>query len=155
MTETPEATGIVVNNGKRLMSLDEMARAMPGMDSLMAEISSRAGCLYHAARAGNWALAGYYCRTLGKHLDLAGFVRPRYAEAITEFLSVDYAPVRRAINEQDGDAFEAAWADLVERVNHWHAKFGKHYIVWRTPQRAPADLDLTPGITRPQQRSRR
>ena len=75
-----DADEILVNNGKRTMSLNELARTTPGMDLLMVEIGYRAGCLYHAAKAGNWRLAGYFCRTLGKHLDSAAFVRPKYAE---------------------------------------------------------------------------
>jgi hypothetical protein len=135
---------ILVNNGKRLMTLDELARSMPGMDRLMVEISHRATCLYHAAKAGNWQLAGYFCRTLGKHLDNAAFVRPKYADAMAEFLSVDYAPVRKAIGDEDWAAFATAWSHLVARVNHWHDEFGKDYIVWKTPEQPPADLDLTP-----------
>jgi hypothetical protein len=138
---------ILVNNGKRTMSLNELARTLPGMDRLMVEIGHRAGCLYHAAKAGNWQLAGYFCRTLGKHLDNAAFVRPKYAESMTEFLTVDYGPVRKAIGNEDWPAFEAAWAHLVERINHWHEEYGKDYIVWKTPAQPPVDLDLTPART--------
>ena len=138
------ADEILVNNGKRLMTLDELARAMPGMDKLMVEIGYRAGCLFHAAKAGNWPLAGYFSRTLGKHLDQAAFVRPKYAEAMAEFLAVDYAPVRKAISDESWSSFEAAWTHLVDRVNHWHDEFGKAYIVWKTPEIPPPDIDLTP-----------
>ncbi len=135
---------ILVNNGKRMLTLDELAQTTPGMDRLMAEIGQRAGHLYHAAHAGNWPLAGYFCRTLGKHLSTSAFVRPKYDEAMAEFLERDYAPVRDAISAEDPAAFEAAWAGLVERINHWHQHFGKGYVVWRTPADPPADLDLTP-----------
>jgi hypothetical protein len=138
------ADEILVNNGKRTMTLNELARATPGMDRLMVEIGYRAGCVYHSAKAGNWKLAGYFCRTLGKHLDSAAFVRPKYAESMAEFLSVDYAPVRKAIGAEDWDAFDAAWSHMVERVNHRHDEFGKDYIVWKTPADPPPDLDLTP-----------
>jgi hypothetical protein len=135
---------IVVNNGKRLLTLDELAQTQPGMDRLMAEIGDRAWRLYHAGHAGNWPLAGYFCRTLGKHLRMSAFVRPKYADAMDEFLETDFAPVRDAISAGDGPAFEEAWRHLVERINHWHEHFGKGYIVWRTPDAPPPDLDLTP-----------
>ena len=144
MTQPRAADEILVNNGKRLMTLDELARTTPGMDRLMVEIGYRAGCLYHSAKAGNWPLADYYCRTLGKHLDQSAFVRPKYADAMAEFLGVDYAPVRKAIADEDAAAFDAAWQHVVVRINHWHEEFGKGYIVWKTPEHPPPDLDLTP-----------
>jgi hypothetical protein len=139
-----DADELLVDNGKRTLTLNELARLQPGMDQLMAQIAERARRLYFAATGGNWAAAGYFCRTLAKHLKQAAFSRPKYAEAMAEFLETDYAPVREAINAEDGPAFEAAWAHLVQRVNAWHEHFGKGYIVWRTPDSPPPDLDLTP-----------
>jgi hypothetical protein len=114
------------------------------MDRLMVEIGYRAGCLYHSAKAGNWPLADYYCRTLSKHLDQSAFVRPKYAESMAAFLNDDFAPIRAAIKNEDGDSFEAAWTTMVERINHYHDEFGKPYIVWKTPAAPPPDIDLTP-----------
>ncbi|HEV2891516.1 MAG TPA: hypothetical protein VGX28_14180 [Frankiaceae bacterium] len=139
-----EADEIVVDNGKRTMTLNELARSQPGMDRLMAEIAERARRLYYAATYGNWPAAGYFCRTLGKSLRDSAFSRPKYAEAMAEFLDVDYAPVRQAVGDQDGEAFRAAWEHLVTRINHWHETFGKGYLVYRTPDAPPPDLDLRP-----------
>jgi hypothetical protein len=138
------ADQIVVDNGKRSMTLTELARSQPGMDRLMAEIAERARALYWAGRLGNWPAAGYFCRTLGKQLRASAFSRPKYAEAMEEFLDADYGPVRDAIASHDQAAFDAAWAHLVERVNHWHEHFGKGFLVYRTPDAPPPDLDLTP-----------
>jgi hypothetical protein len=139
-----DADRIVVDNGKRSMTLNELARSQPGMDRLMAEIAERARRLYYAATLGNWPAAGYFCRTLAKHLRDSAFSRPKYAEAIATFLEVDYAPVRDAVQARDAAAFTAAWAGLVERVNHWHGEFGKGYLVYKTPDTPPPDLDLAP-----------
>jgi hypothetical protein len=135
---------ILVNNGKRLMTLDELARTTPGMDKLMVEIGYRAGCLYHSAKARNWPLADYFCRTLGKHLDQSAFVRPKYAESMAKFLKEDFGPIRKAIKDESEEAFDAAWSQLVVRINDYHDEFGKDYIVWKTPEFPPPDLDLTP-----------
>ena len=140
---------IVVNNGKRDMTLDQLARSQPGMDRLMAEIAERARRLYFAVQHDNWPLAGYFCRTLGKHLSASAFSRPKYADAMEPFLGDDYAPVRAAIAAEDRAAFDAAWDTLVERVNHWHEHFGKGYLVYRTPDTPPPDLDLTPRARQP------
>lgn len=139
-----EADRIVVDNGKRSMTLNELARSQPGMDRLMAEIAERARRLYYAATLGNWPAAGYFCRTLSKSLRDSAFSRPKYAEAMAEFLDVDYAPLREAVGNADGEAFRAAWDHVVERVNHWHEEFGKGYLVYKTPDTPPPDLDLRP-----------
>ena len=139
-----DADELLVDNGKRTLTLNELARLSPGMDRLMAEIAERARRLYYAASAGNWPAAGYFCRTLTKHLKESAFSRPKYAEAMAAFLEVDYAPVRDAVTARDGEAFARAWEGLVERVNHWHREFGVGYLVYRTPDTPPPDLDLTP-----------
>jgi hypothetical protein len=139
-----EADEILVDNGKRSMTLNELARSQPGMDRMMAEIAERARRLYYAATAGNWPAAGYFCRTLAKHLRESAFSRPKYAEAMATFLDVDYAPVRDAIGAKDTEAFQRAWDGLVVRINHWHEEFGKGYLVYKTPDTPPPDLDLTP-----------
>ena len=145
MDDAPRsADEILVNNGKRTLTLNELARSMPGMDRLMVEIGYRAGCLYHAAKAGNWKLAGYFCRTLGKHLDHAAFVRPKYAESMAEFLSVDYAPVRKAIGDEDWDAFEGAFHEMVGAANAYHEIYDKEFLRWKIPSEPPPDLDFTP-----------
>ena len=139
---------ILVSNGKRTMTLDELAKHQPGLDVLMAQIADRAARLYYAGRAGNWPLAAYFGRTLAKHLQRAAFLRPKYDEAIGAFLAEDYAPVRAALDARDSAAFELAWAHMVERVNHWHDAYGKGYLVWRTPTTPPPDLDFTPQTSR-------
>lgn len=138
-----DADELLVDNGKRAMTLNELARLQPGMDRLMAEIAERARRLYFAASAGNWQAAAYFCRTLTKHLKQSAFSRPKYAEAMETFLSLDYAPVRDAVNNRDAAAFAAAWAALVDRVNHWHREFGVGYLVYKTPDTPPPDLDFS------------
>jgi hypothetical protein len=50
------------------------------------------------------------------------------------------------LKARDPDAFETAYAGMVDRANHYHDVFGKPYIVWRTPSNPPDDLDLTAGM---------
>ena len=140
-----DADELRVDNGKRTMTLNELARLQPGMDQLMVEIAERARRLYFAASAGNWPAAGYFWRTLTKHLRQSAFSRPKYAEAMETFVENDCAPLRDAIGNRDAERFEAAWHALVERINHWHHEFGVGYLVYRTPDAPPPDLDLRPA----------
>ena len=135
-----------VNNGKRDLTIDELARQQPGMDRLMAEVGPRVHRMYYAARAGNWPLAAYFSKSVVKQLRLSVESRPRYGPEMSAYLEQDYAPVTAAIKAGDAAAFEAAYAAMVERANALHGTFGKPYIAWRTPDRPPEDLDLTAGM---------
>jgi hypothetical protein len=135
----------VVNNGKRELTLDQLALMQPGMDRLMAEVGPRAHRLYYAAAAGNWRLADYFFRSLVKQLRLCATSRPKYDADMTAYVDEDCAPVRDAIRSRDLDAFESAYRRMIERANHYHDVFGKPYIVWVLPPTAPDDLDFAAG----------
>ena len=135
----------VVSNGKRAISVDELALMQPGMDRLMAEVGPRTHRLYYAGKAGNWRLADYFFRSMVKQLRLCATSRPKYDEEMKAFVDDDCMPVRDAIRDRDGDRFETAYQHMVDRANHYHEVFGKPYIKWVTPANPPEDLDLTAG----------
>ncbi|MDT7573597.1 MAG: hypothetical protein QOE05_3771 [Actinomycetota bacterium] len=137
----------LVNNGKRDLTIEELARMQPGMDRLMAEVGPRVHRMYYAAKAGNWPLAAYFCKSVVKQLQLSVQSRPKYDPEMTDYLRDDYAPVSAAIKAQDAEAFEAAYSTMIDRANELHVVFGKPYIAWRTPDQPPDDLDLTAGMT--------
>lgn len=136
----------VVNNGKRDLTLDELASMQPGMDRLMAELTPRMQGLYHAARAGNWPLAAYFYKSVVKQLRLSVQARPKYDPEMTAYIAADCEPVRQAIKAGDAAAFEAAYDVMVRRANDYHVHFGKPFIRWVTPTEPPAGLDLTAGL---------
>ena len=136
----------VVSNGKRELSLDELALMQPGMDRLMAEVGPRAHRLYYAGKAANWRLADYFFTSLVKQLRLCATSRPKYDTDMTAYLDEDCAPVRDAIRNRDAQAFERAYERMIERANHYHEVFGKPYIKWVTPASPPEDLDVSAGV---------
>ena len=137
----------VVSNGKRDLTIDELARQQPGMDRLMAEVGPRVHRLYYAAKAGNWPLAAYFAKSAAKQLALSAESRPKYEPEMTAYLREDFEPVTQAIKAQDGPAFDSAYAVMVDRANVLHGEFGKPFLVWKTPATAPEDLDLRAGMT--------
>jgi hypothetical protein len=137
----------LVNNGKRDLTLDELAKQQPGMDRLMAEVGPRVHRMYYAAKAGNWQLAAYFCKSVVKQLKLSVDSRPKYDPEMTAYLRDDYAPVSDAIKAEDAAGFEAAYQHMVDRANQLHGVFGKPYIAWKTPDSPPDDLDLSAGMT--------
>ena len=131
----------LVNNGKRDLTLDELARMQPGMDRLMAEVGPRVHRMYYAAKAGNWPLAAYFSKSVVKQLQLSVQSRPKYDPEMSDYLRDDYAPVMVAIKAQDIAAFESAYTSMVDRANELHGVFGKPYIAWRTPEQPPDALE--------------
>ena len=136
----------VVHNGKRELTIDELARMQPGMDRLMAEVGPRLHRCWHAALAGNWPLAAYFGKSAAKQLALSAESRPKYEPEMTAYLRDDFSPVTAAIKAQDLTALQAAWPVMVDRANALHGVFGKPYIGWRTPKQPPDDLDLRAGM---------
>jgi hypothetical protein len=124
----------VVNNGKRDLSLDELALMQPGMDRLMAEVGTRTHRLYYAAHARNWRLAEYFYRSIVKQLRLCASSRPKYAEEMERYLNEDCA------------AFASTYARMIDRANELHGVFGKPWIRWVTPATAPEEFDFTAGV---------
>lgn len=139
----------VVHNGKRELTIEELAATQPGMDRLMAELGPRMHRLYYAGLAGNWRLADYFLKSIVKQLRLCGFSRPKYAEDIGSYLAEDVEPVKQAVRDRDAVEFERTYQEMVDRANHYHVVWKKPYISWRTPAAPPDDLDLTAGIQEP------
>lgn len=136
----------VVHNGKRSLTIDELAGQQPGMDRLMAELAPRMHRLYYAGQAGNWPLAAYFYKSVVKQLQLCVDSRPKYEIEMAAYLHEDCEPVSVAIKAGDGPAFEAGYARMVSRSNDYHGVFGKPYIGWRCPATPPEDLDLAAGL---------
>ena len=136
----------VVSNGKRPLSIDELARMQPGMDRLMAEVGPRVSTTWHAAQAGNWPMAAYYWKSAVKQLRLCVESRPKYDPEMTQYVEVECAAVTAALKAQDAEGFARAYDAMVERANALHAHFGKPFLVWRTDPEPPRDLDLQAGL---------
>jgi hypothetical protein len=136
----------VVYNGKRDLTIDELAATQPGLDRLMAELGPRMHRLYFAGAAGNWRLAEYFYKSVIKQLKLCAFSRPKYEDPINSYLADDCVAVLQAIRDGDTVAFESAYAAMVERANHYHDEFGKPYLHWVCPAIPPHDIDFSAGL---------
>jgi hypothetical protein len=143
MSEVPDHQH-TVSNGKRDITLDELARSQPGLDRLMAEIGPRMHRLYYSGLVGNWAAARYFHRSTVKQLQLCAWSRPKYAEAIGRFVDEECSHVAAAIDGRDRDAFVAAYERMLDKANDYHRSFGYGFLVWKTPAHPPEDLDLEP-----------
>jgi len=125
------------------ISLDQIAEMMPGMDRLMVEVSDRWWILYYAAKGGNWDLARHEFGELRKTMQMAGVIRPKYAESLAGFIAEKLKPVESALRAKDLSAFDAAYREATDAANEMHVEFGYNCIEWRLPDTPPQHLRLT------------
>jgi len=125
------------------ISLDQMAEMLPGMARLMVEVSERWWILYYAAKGGNWILARHEFGELRKTMQMAGVIRPKYAEPLAGFIAEKLKPVEDAIRKNDLSALERAYREATDAANEMHGELGYSYIEWRLPETPPQHLRLT------------
>ena len=135
---------MVFFSGKRDMAIDEIAMIQPGLGRIMPEIGARTWKLFYAGKAENWPNALYQWKETKKHFELGAYTRPKHEEAIEEYLRDHWAPLEKAIQAEDLEAFLKAFDAAVDAANAWHEKKDKPYIRWKVPDHPPPDLDLTP-----------
>jgi hypothetical protein len=135
---------ILVDNGKRTMTLDELGMTQPGLARIMPEISIRIWKLYYAGKARNWPLARFQLKEAINLMEVGAFVRPKYEVNMAKFIDEDAGPVSKAIEAGDWEAFDAAFREMVDKANAYHDEYDKPFIRWRIPDHEPPDLDMTP-----------
>ena len=124
---------------------EQLFRLQPGLARLMPEIANRLWRAAYAARAGNWRLARWQVSEMRKLFELCTITRPKYADDISEYLHDDIEPLLAAIAAEDALAFQGRLSEAVDAANEFHRRWDKGYIVWRLPETAPPDLDLSAG----------
>ena len=115
-----------------------------GPDEILVDNGARTWKAWYAAEAGNWRLARWQLSEAAKLMELGAFVRPKYQVSMAKFLTEDFDPVRRAVEDRDWEAFDASYHRMVVKANYYHDVFDKGFIQWRLPDMPPPDLDLTP-----------
>jgi hypothetical protein len=135
---------ISVWSGSQSMTLQEIATIQPSLGRIMPEIGDRTWKLYYAAQKENWVFARFQWKEISELMDLAAYTRPKYESDLETFKKEDWAPLGKAIENKDLDAFETAFHHAVSQANAYHEKQDKPYIRWQLPSMPPPDMDLTP-----------
>ena len=92
-------------NGKKDVSIDELALIQPGLARIMPEIADRTWKLFYCAKEGCWDYAKYQWKEAKKLFELGAMVRPKHEEAIEEYLRDDWSKLEGPIKEKDFEAF--------------------------------------------------
>lgn len=124
------------------LTIEQVADALPSTGDLMALVGSSWWKCAYAARGGNWPLAAYFARRVRSLQRKLGVLRPKHRERLATFEIEQLAPLFRAIEAGDLEAFEAAFAAATDRANQTHVETGYPYIRWVLPDEPPKDLDL-------------
>ncbi len=134
----------LVDNGKRMMTLDELGATQPGLARIMPEIGVRIWKCYYAGKAGNQPLARFQLKEAVNLMEIGAFVRPKYTDSMETFIAEDVERVKKAIEAADWEAFDDAFHQMVEQANCYHAQYDKPFLRWKIPEMPPPDLDMTP-----------
>ena len=124
------------------LTLEQMARLLPGTGEIMASVGNAWWKCAYAARSGNWELAAYFARRVrGLQRKLAQ-LRPKYADDLAAFEADHLSPLLTALSSHDGPTFERMYEAATDKANELHVKWAKPYIRWVLPDEPPNDLDL-------------
>jgi hypothetical protein len=126
------------------LSLREISEALPDTPTIMKRVGESWWCLIYAARGGNWGLAGYYLRRVGKLENTLKVLRPKHRERLERFQRTALPAVSEAVAAEDLAGLEAAYAAATDLANRLHRESGYPYIKWVLPAAPPVGLQLAP-----------
>ena len=125
-------------------ALSDLGSLLPGMAEIMPLVGERIWKCYYAGKARNRVLAAFQLKEAVNLMEKGAFLRPKYVDNMDKFINEEVAAVRKAIDSEDWDAFEVAFAAMVDSANAYHELYDKGYLRWKTPSEPPPDLDMTP-----------
>jgi hypothetical protein len=125
------------------IQLSDLGSLLPGMAEIMPLVGGRIWKCYYAGKARNRTLARFQLSEAVNLMEKGAILRPKYAESMDTFLNESVAVVRKCIESEDWDGFEAAFANMVEQANANHELYDKSFLRWKVPGEPPPDLDLT------------
>jgi hypothetical protein len=134
----------VIDTGKGEFALSELGHLMPGMAEIMPLVGGRIWKCYYAGQARNKPLARFQLSEAVNLMEKGAFLRPKYAENMEKFLGEEVGALSKAIESEDWDAFETAFAAMVDAANAYHEVYDKGFLRWKIPSEPPPDLDFTP-----------
>jgi hypothetical protein len=126
------------------LSLAEMSAALPDTPAVMEKVGHSWWHLIYAARGGNWGLAEYYLKRVGKLENTLKVLRPKHRERLERFQQQALPAVYAAIAAQNLAELEIAYAAATDFANELHAESGYPYLRWVLPAEPPQGLQLTP-----------
>lgn len=133
---------IIVHTKHGDLSLEQIAELMPGLATLMRDVSDRCWIAYYAAKNGNWALAAYQLRATRKRFADGGLTRPKHKAMLESYTKQIIEPLLQHCEAHDFVAFEKTYNEGVALANQMHVATKHGEIVWKLPSHPPEHLEL-------------
>ncbi|MBM3672319.1 MAG: hypothetical protein FJW86_09105 [Actinobacteria bacterium] len=143
MAQVPEHDHII-DTGKSHLTLEELGHVQPGMARVMPEVGARIWKCYYAGKAKNKPLAAFQLKEAVNLMEMGVLLRPKYTDNMYKFIEEQVDVVKKAIDSEDWDGFQAAFQEMVEHANAYHELYDKPYLRWKIPEMPPPDMDMTP-----------
>lgn len=124
--------------------LKTLAEIQPGLGTVMIEYGNRYTNMYHAAKGGNWGLAGYQLKEALEIQEVGEATRPGRAAALKAFETAYMEPLEKAIEAKDFEKFNTAFKAGIEGCNGCHASQGFPYIKYELPRKSASPLSNRP-----------
>jgi hypothetical protein len=135
---------IRVSTDENEITLRQMSEALPDTSTIMNRVGDSWWHLIYAARGGNWGLAEYYLKRTSKLENTLKVLRPKHRERLERFQATALPAVVAAVEAQNLEALERAYAAATDMANEMHDESGYPYIKWEVPDEAPRGLRLAP-----------
>ena len=113
----------------------------------MVLLGQRFQAMFHACREGNWLLGAYQCRAIRKLFHTSKLTRPKYTQAVDEFLERYLVPIEGSIRAKDWGGFAAAMEASVKASDQYHKDWGYEYIRYRLSTDPATTYRLVPPPT--------
>jgi len=148
---TPPAGTPTVDDAKamiqdRMNNIDRglaLWNIQPGLGTIMIEYGQRFAMAREAADAANWDHAAYQLKEAVEYQEVGETTRPGNAELLKTFEEGPLQAVIDAVDAQDKDAFDTAYAAAMGACNACHGITGHPYVEYQEPPVTPVPwLDM-------------
>jgi hypothetical protein len=117
-------TGFVSAADDVQKQIDEIRGALPKFAVPMREVGDRFQNMYFAANDGNWGLVYYMSKYMNGAMNPAKVTKPAEYPVWEAFYTNTFAPVNKAIVDEDFKAFDKAYMEVIKSCNACHEVMG-------------------------------
>jgi hypothetical protein len=121
--------------------IDDIRGALPKFAIPMREVGDRFQNMYFAAKGGNWGLAAYMSKYMNGSMNPAKVTKPDEYKIWKSFYEDTFAPVNKAIMDQNFKTFEKEYTAVIKSCNDCHGGMGYGFIKV-IKMKAPADQGI-------------
>ena len=129
----------VAKTDQGTLTLDQIAKTLPGFGVIMHRIGLRYTTAYYAAQAGNWDLVDYELEEMGEEFETGMITRPKRKQPTQAFLDGPFAKLEKAAKTKKFSDFKTAFDKTVKACNGCHASDDKSFIQYKLPD-SPIDV---------------